>query len=106
MATVLNPKFNPDLPESSANQRFIFDQPTTINPTTGQLSTGQFLYGGAVSNTNLYPSSVLSSANKIENVIPDLKDRVKKASETGNYFDEKGTERQADGTPIEKKDDS
>lgn len=40
-----NKKFNPNLPESATNQRFIFDQPTMINQQTGQMApiTGEAL---------------------------------------------------------------
>ena len=47
MATIPNKKFNPNLPESATNQRFIFDQPTIVNQETGQFAqeaiTGEML---------------------------------------------------------------
>jgi len=53
----------------------------------------------------LYPSAVISSANIEENVKPDLDEKVKTFSKTGSYVDDEGTERYADDTVKEEKDE-
>ena len=53
----------------------------------------------------LVPQTTLSSANIIEKVIPEDKERLKRLSQTGQYTDETGTQRYADGEPIPQKNE-
>ena len=71
------------------------------------LENGQRISTGTESAASRYGykpelvnQTTLSNANVIEKVIPDLKDRAKKLSETGQYSDEQGIPRYADGEQI------
>jgi len=54
---------------------------------------------------NLGPTTI-SSANAIENTVPDLEEETKKFAETGQFTDNDGTLRFSDGEPVEEKDDN
>ena len=73
---------------ASAAERYGYKAPT-IDP---NLETS--------SESTLGNQTTLSNANIIEKVIPDLKDRLGKLSETGSYLDENGQERYADGQNV------
>ena len=69
--------------------------------------------GGTLSNsiipaaptTQSFPRTVLSSLRIRDEVIPDLEDRTKKATETGQFVDEQGITRTADDQPVPEVDE-
>ena len=59
-----NPNFNTSLPESSTNQRYIFGEPTVINPQTGQI--------GGITPESLTPTLPLKVETPTPTPIPSI----------------------------------
>lgn len=62
--------------------------------------------GYTKTSAGVYQPTVITSAKKNEEVIPDLNEKVKKMSQTGTFVDSQGVERYADQTPKPEKDEN